>query len=135
MIDWLHRHHVAWIALAVLVAVLLVAATVYVCVTRLATGERGRAFARVSPGLLPPLGIIFGLLVGFLAVQVWNGADQARLAVDREASALRSAVLLAERFPGTPEARIRDLGVLRLALDPDKSEPFEERRDAGGARA
>lgn len=109
MIDWLHRHHVAWLALAVLVAVLLLAATVYVCVIRLATGDRGRTFAGVSPGLLPPLGIIFGLLVGFLAVQVWNGAAQARLAVDREASALRSAVLLAERFPGTPDARIRDL--------------------------
>lgn len=90
-------------------AVFLLAAAIYLLVIALATGERGRAFARVSPGLLPPVGIIFGLLVGFLAVQVWNDADQARVEVDREASALRAAVLLSERFPGSTEERIRRL--------------------------
>ncbi len=59
--------------------------------------------------MLPPLGVIFGLMVGFLAVQVWGDTDRARLAVDREASALRSVVLLAERFPGDPEERLRAL--------------------------
>jgi hypothetical protein len=96
-------------ALAVFATVFALAAAIYLLVIALATGERGRAFARVSPGLLPPLGIIFGLLVGFLAVQAWNDADEARVAVDREASALRSAVLLSERFPGTTEDRIREL--------------------------
>jgi hypothetical protein len=96
-------------ALAVLAVVFLLATALYVLVMRLATGERGRAFALVSPGMLPPLGIIFGLLVGFLAVQVWNDGDEARRAVDREASALRSVVLLSERFPGAPEERIREL--------------------------
>ena len=109
MSDWLHEHHVVWMALAVFAAFFVLAAAVYLLVTRLATGERGRAFGRVSPGMLPPLGIIFGLLIGFLAVQVWNDADEARRAVDREASALRSAVLLSEQFPGTPEDRIREL--------------------------
>jgi len=93
----------------VFAAVFLLAAAIYLLVIALATGERGRAFARVSPGLLPPVGIIFGLLVGFLAVQVWNDADQARVEVDREASALRAAVLLSERFPGSTEERIRRL--------------------------
>lgn len=109
MIDRLHEHHVAWLALAVFAVVFVLAAAIYFLVIGLATGERGRAFARVSPGLLPPLGIIFGLLVGFLAVQVWNDADEARVAVDREASALRAAVLLSERFPGSTQDRIRDL--------------------------
>lgn len=109
VIEWLHEHHVAWMALAVFAIVFLLSAAIYLLVIGLATGERGRAFARVSPGLLPPLGIIFGLLVGFLAVQVWNDADEARVAVDREASALRAAVLLSERFPGRPEGRIREL--------------------------
>lgn len=109
MNDWLHQQHVVWMALAVFAAVFVLAAAVYLLVTRLSTGERGRAFARVSPGMLPPLGIIFGLLVGFLAVQVWNDAAEARRAVDREASALRSAVLLSERFPGAPQERIREL--------------------------
>jgi hypothetical protein len=109
VIDWLHEQHVIWMALAVFGTVFVLAAAIYVLVIGLATGERGRAFARVSPGLLPPLGIIFGLLIGFLAVQVWNDADEARIAVDREASALRAAVLLSERFPGSTEERIRGL--------------------------
>jgi hypothetical protein len=107
--DWLHDHHVIWLALVVFGVVFLLAFAIYLTVTRLATGERGQAFARISPGMLPPLGIIFGLLVGFLAVQVWNDADHARLAVDEEASALRSAVLVSARFPGEPEERIREL--------------------------
>ena len=109
MIDELHEHHVIWLALAVFAGVFLLTAVIYVLVIGLATGERGRTFARVSPGLLPPLGIIFGLLVGFLAVQVWNDADQARVEVDREASALRAAVLLSGRFSGSTEDRIREL--------------------------
>jgi hypothetical protein len=107
--DWFHEHHVVWMVLAVFASVFLIAAALYLLVMGLATGERGRAFARVSPGLLPPLGIIFGLLVAFLAAQVWNDADHARISVDREASALRSAVLLSERFPGGPEERIHEL--------------------------
>jgi hypothetical protein len=46
----------------------------------------GRAFKALSPGMLPPLGIIFGLLVGFVAVQVWNDFDRAKLAVAAEAA-------------------------------------------------
>ena len=102
MNDWLHEHHVVWLALAVFAAVFVLAAAVYLLVTRLATGERGRAFARVSPGMLPPLGVIFGLLVGFMAVQVWNDAEEARRAVDREASALRSGRAALGAVPRTP---------------------------------
>jgi hypothetical protein len=32
--------------------------------------------------------VVFGLVVGFLAVQVWNDGGQAQTAVNREASAL-----------------------------------------------
>jgi hypothetical protein len=106
--DWLHEHLLG-MALAAFAASFVLAAAVYLLVIRLATGERGRAFARVSPGMLPPLGIIFGLLVGFLAVQVWNDHDEARLAVDREASALRSVELLSEQFPGAPRDDLRRL--------------------------
>ena len=49
--------------------------------------------------MLPPLGVIFGLLVGFVAVQVWSDFDKAKLAVATEASALRAVVLLAENLP------------------------------------
>jgi hypothetical protein len=53
--------------------------------------------------------VIFGLVVGFLAVQVWSDADRAQAAVDREASALRTVVLLSARFPGEPEDQMRAL--------------------------
>lgn len=49
------------------------------------------------------------LLVGFLAAQVWNDADRAHGAVNREASALRGVVILASAFPGDTETRLREL--------------------------
>jgi hypothetical protein len=87
----------------------LVTAAIHVVVRVLAVGERARSFKAVSPGMLPPLGIIFGLLVGFTAAQVWSDNDRASAAVDREASALRSVVILAAAFPGEPETRLRTL--------------------------
>jgi len=76
---------------------------------RLAVNERARAFKAVSPGMLPPLGIIFGLFVAFVAAEVWSDFDRAKLAVSSEASALRAVVLLAASFPGEPEAQLRAL--------------------------
>jgi Protein of unknown function (DUF4239) len=59
--------------------------------------------------MLPPLGILFALFVGFIAAQVWNDYDRANSIVDREASALRAVVILAAAFPGEPETRLRSL--------------------------
>jgi hypothetical protein len=59
--------------------------------------------------MLPPMGLLFGLIVGFLAAQVWSDAGNAQQAVNREASALRATVILARAFPGAPEARIHEL--------------------------
>ena len=97
--DWFLNLPIMWMALAIFAAVYLVAACVYLVTVRLAVGERARAFKAFSPGMLPPLGIIFGLLVGFVAVGVWNDFDKAKLAVATEASALRAMVLLDEHFP------------------------------------
>jgi len=44
-----------------------------------------------------------------MAAQVWGDSERANAAVDREASALRSVVILAASFPGEPEARVRAL--------------------------
>jgi hypothetical protein len=105
--DWLLSLPVLWMGVMILGATYLFAAALYAVVTRLAVGERGRAFKAISPGILPPLAIIFALLVGFLAAQVWNDADRATTAVNREASALRAVTLLAHEFPGDAEARLR----------------------------
>ena len=82
------------------------AASIYLVVTRLAVNERARAFKAVSPGMLPPLGILFALLVGFIAVEVWGNFDKAKAAVATEASALRAVVLLAGTFPEEQKTRI-----------------------------
>jgi len=109
MSDWLHDLPIVWMALIVFGFTYLVAAAIHVVVSALAVGERARAFKAVSPGMLPPLGIIFGLFVGFTAAQVWNDNERASAAVSREASALRSAAVLATAFPGESETRLRSL--------------------------
>jgi hypothetical protein len=107
--DWLLNIPVLAMAVVILAACYLFAAGLYLLITALAVGERARAFKAVSPGMLPPMAIIFALLVGFLAAQAWGDLDRANTAVNREASALRAVVLLAAGFPGEPEARLRDL--------------------------
>jgi len=49
------------------------------------------------------------LLVGFVAVQVWNDFDRAKAAIASEASALRGVVLLADSFPEEQRSRLRSL--------------------------
>jgi hypothetical protein len=109
MSDWLHDLPVVWMALVVFGFTYLVGAIIYAVVAVLAVGERARSFKAISPGMLPPLCILFGLFVAFTAAQVWNDNERANAAVNREASALRSIVLLAAGFPGEPEARVRAL--------------------------
>ena len=109
MDEWLHNLPVWWMAFVVFAIAYLAAGGIFVIIMALAKGERVRVFKSVSLSLLPPLGTIFGLLVAFCAVQAWNDMDRAKVAVDREASAIRMVVLLATSFPGEPEAQIRTL--------------------------
>src|SRR5262245_58806016 len=107
--DWLLNLPVVWMGALILGAIYLVTAGIYALVTTLAVGDRGRSFKAISSGILSPLAIVFALLVGFLAAQVWNEADRANTAVNREASVLRAVILLAAEFPGEPEARLHRL--------------------------
>jgi hypothetical protein len=109
MSDWLYDLPVGWMALVIFTSTYCVTAAVFAVVTKLAVDDRARAFKSVSPGMLPPLGIIFGLLVGFIAAQVWSDFERAKVAVASEASALRGVVLLAAIFPGEEEAKLRAL--------------------------
>ena len=106
MPGWLINLPVSWMALIVFVATYLIAGGLYWVVTKLAVTEWARAFKAVSPGMLPPLGILFALLVGFVAVEVWNNFDKAKNAVTTEASTLRAVVLLAGAFPDEQRTRI-----------------------------
>ena len=106
MANWYLNLPVSWMALIVFVATFLNVGGVYLVVTRLAETEWARAFKAVSPGVLPVLGVLFALLVGFIAVEVWNTFDRAKTAVATEASALRAVVLLARNFPEEQRTRI-----------------------------
>jgi Protein of unknown function (DUF4239) len=107
--DWLLNLPIPLMAIVIFAAVYLITAAIYLIVTGLAVDDRARAFKAFSPGMLPPLGIIFGLLVGFVAVQVWNDFDKAKAAIASEASALRGVVLLADSFPEEQRSRLRSL--------------------------
>jgi Protein of unknown function (DUF4239) len=107
--DWLLNLPVLWMAVVVFAATYLLAASIYWVVTTLAVNDRARAFKAVSPGMLSPLGILFALLVGFIAVEVWGDFDKAKVAVASEASALRAVVLLAGTFPEEQKTLIHAL--------------------------
>jgi Protein of unknown function (DUF4239) len=109
MSEWFADLPVVWMAFLVFGLTYFVAASIYAVVVALATGERARAFKAVSPGMLPPLGILFALFVAFTASEVWGNIERANTAVDREASAAKSVLVLAASFPGEPEARLRGL--------------------------
>ena len=107
--EWLQDLPVGWMAFAVFSLTYLVSWAILELVMRLASAGRLRALKGVSPGLLPPLGVVFGLFVAFVASQVWSDIDRARAAVNREASSLSTVIFLAASFPGEPELRLRDL--------------------------
>ena len=64
--------------------------------------------------MMAPLGLIFGLLVGFLVADVWADRARAASAVSQEASALRDIDLLAGAFPAS-QPQVRQL--LREQID------------------
>ena len=83
MSDWLHNLPLLWMALVIFGVTYLFAAIIQTIVRLFASGERVRAFKAVSPGMLSPLGVIFGLFVVFTAAQVWTDNDHAHAAVNR----------------------------------------------------
>ena len=130
--GWLHDLSTGGLAVVVFAASYLVAAAIFVVVTALAKGRRGEAFKAVSSGLLPPMGLLFGLLVGFLAAQVWSNADRAQLAVDREASALRSVDLLMDAFPGEPDVEAHIYTEDSAETDAERKRKRKLHEDADG---
>jgi hypothetical protein len=109
MRDWLLNLSIPVMAIVVFVGSYLLAVVVYLGTMSLARGERARSFKALSPGMLPPLGIIFGLLVGFIAAQVWSDFEKAKVAVATEASALRTVNLLAAGLPEAQRDQFRSL--------------------------
>src|SRR5215471_13682338 len=109
MSDWLHNLPIPWMALVIFGGVYLLAFVIYTGVLGATTHKRIRSFKAISAGMLSPLGVVFGLFVVFTAAQVWQDNDRANTAVSREATALRSVLVLAASFPGEPENKLRSL--------------------------
>jgi hypothetical protein len=109
MSDWLHNLPVPWMALVVFGFTYVLAAAIYAVIAALAARGLAKSFKTISVGMLPSLGIIFGLFVAFTAAQVWSDNDRAAAAISREASALRSVLVFVASFPGEPESRTHNL--------------------------
>jgi hypothetical protein len=108
MSDWILNLPVLWMAVVILGVTYALTAALYLVVTALAVNERARVFKAISPGMLPPMSVVFALLVGFLAAQVWSDADRATGAVNREAGAPRRRHSR-RRVSGDTETRLREL--------------------------
>jgi len=106
VVNWLHSLSIVSLLLVTCAATALVTVAIYLIVTRLAAAGQRDALSAVSPGLLPPLALVFGLLIGFLAAGVWSNSSNAQQAVDNEASALRSVDLLDRDFPAADQRRL-----------------------------
>ena len=122
--EWMLNLPLPWMALVVFATTYLIAGGVYLVVTKLAVNERAKGFKAVSPGVLPPLGILFALLVGFIAVEVWGNFDKAKKAVETEASALRAVVLLAGAFPD--EQRMSVYALVNRHIDESVNKEWPE---------
>ena len=109
MNDWLHELPILWMVVVVFGVTYLVAAAIFAAVMRFAAGELGRTFKGSSAGMLPPMGILFGLFVAFTAAQAWSENERAAAAVDREASALKGVLVYAAALPQAQQTRLREL--------------------------
>jgi hypothetical protein len=110
MSSWFSGLHVfPGMFLVVFGTIYLVAVFIYFSLTRLAVGERTRAFKGISAACLSPLGAIFALMLVFTAEPVWKNTDQARDAVATEAGALRDVLILARSEPAEAETALRGL--------------------------
>lgn len=107
MMEWLYQLPVVWMSVVVFAGVGAFTALIYGVVMKLAAGGHTPAFKAISPVMLTPLAVVFGLIIGFLSAQVWADAERANGAVIREAGALRTLLLLATVYPAPTEARIR----------------------------
>ena len=81
MSDWFHGLPVPWMALVVFGFTYALAGMIYLVIARLAAAGLGKTFKSVSVGMLPVLGIIFGLFVAFIAAQIWGDNERATAAV------------------------------------------------------
>lgn len=109
MSDWFFGLPVFAMALAVFAVTYLLAAIIFVVVTRLAVGDRVKIFKALTPAMLSPLGAVFALLLVFSAEPVWTNYNHAKQAIAAEASGLRDALILAKNLPADTQTHLYGL--------------------------
>lgn len=104
-------YHLPVVGMAVVVFLVTASAALAIqaVVMRLAGDHRIRWLRALSPITVTPLSMLFGLIVSFLAAQVWTESDRAHAAVTREAMALRSIVVVAGGLPEPAATSLRSL--------------------------
>jgi hypothetical protein len=130
MMDWLYPLPIIWMTAIVVIGIAVVCVLIYVVVFALTVRGWTPAFKGMSPVLLTPLAVVFGLIVGFLCAQVWQDSERASGAVIREAGALRGVTLFAQGFPAPTEARINDLVRRHIRDAVDKEWPAMARHQS-----
>ena len=96
MLVWVASQSALVIGLLCFAWSYLMCAAIYGAVRFAARRGHEAAFKTASPVTLTPLAVIFGLLVGFLAADVWPNFERARNTVGQEALGLRQALLFAD---------------------------------------
>src|SRR5690242_9484972 len=95
MIFWLAHASLPILIIAIFLSMYVAAAVVLLVLYLVRRWGHLAHLGPLSPGLLSPMGLIFGLLVA----DVWADRAQAAGAVSEEASALRDIDLLMRAFP------------------------------------
>jgi hypothetical protein len=109
MSTWIHELPLWLMALVTFGVIFLASASIHLVTGWLAASRHGRSFKAISPGLLSPIGIVFGLFIAFTAAQVWKDTERASVAVDAEASALRSVIVMSAVLPKEAQTELRRL--------------------------
>jgi len=83
-------------------------ATVILCVALMLSRRAvAQSLKPIAPVILTPLGVILGLLIGFLAARVLMNLDRANQYVGQEADALRETILLTDSLPADVRMGVR----------------------------
>jgi len=85
---WLYSIPLPLMILVIFVGVFAAAALIYFLIARLVAPRYLAVIKAISPVTLTPLAVVFGLLTGFLANNVWAHSENAQELVVREAGEL-----------------------------------------------
>ncbi len=108
-IDHVLRLPVWALGLFILGVWLTVAAVIHRWLVPWLIERKGREFGHFETEVASQVGIAFGLLLSFNAIDVWGRVTDAQNAVMNEASALREAADHIEQLPAEPRARGKNL--------------------------